>query len=117
MTFLSAPPSSTPMTSVDGVEAERFGGELLLDAGGDGGVVEGDGDGGGLALGDFQSEAGAGERADGKGNYRGPGRGGIPEELTSGAPASTKTSRLVSGLGSGCHPSETWSELLRGTRR
>jgi hypothetical protein len=49
-----------------GVEAEGLGGELLLDAGGDGGVVEGDGDGGGLALGDFKGEAGAAEGADGR---------------------------------------------------
>ena len=66
MTFLSAPPSSTPITSVDGVEAEGLRGELGLDAGGDGRIVKSDGDGGGLALRDFQGEAGAAEGADGK---------------------------------------------------
>ena len=45
-----------------GVEAEGLRGELVLDAGGDGGIGEGDGDGGGLALGDFKGEAGAAER-------------------------------------------------------
>ena len=49
-----------------GVEAEGLGRELVLDAGGDGRVGEGDGDGGGLALRDFIGEAGAGECADGR---------------------------------------------------
>jgi hypothetical protein len=49
------------------VEAEGFRGELLLDAGGDVAVAKGDGYGGGLGLGDFKGEAGAGEGADGEG--------------------------------------------------
>ena len=46
------------------VEAERFRGELLLDERGDLRIAEGHGKGSGLALGDFESEAGPGERAD-----------------------------------------------------
>ena len=47
-----------------GVEAECLGGEFGLDAGGDGRIVKGDGEGGGLALSDLQGEAGAGEGTD-----------------------------------------------------
>ena len=49
-----------------GIEAEGFGRELVLDAGGDIRIFKGDGNGGGLALRDFKREAGPGERADGK---------------------------------------------------
>ena len=50
-----------------GVEAEGFGRELVLDAGGDIRIFKGDGNGGGLALGYFKGEAGAGECTDGEG--------------------------------------------------
>ena len=49
------------------VEAEGLGGELLLDEGGDFRVTEGHGEGSGLALCDFQREAGAAKGADGEG--------------------------------------------------
>ena len=49
-----------------GVEAKGFGRKLLLDAGGDGGIAEGDGNGGGLGLGDFKGKAGSAECTDGE---------------------------------------------------
>ncbi len=48
-----------------GVEAEGLGRELVLNLGGDFGVLEGHGDGGWLALRYFKGEAGAAEGADG----------------------------------------------------
>ena len=59
-----------------GVEAEGCGRELVLDAGGDGGIGEGDGEGGGLGLGDFKGEAGPLKAPMGRG-----------EKLASGAKA------------------------------
>ena len=49
-----------------GVEAEGVGGEFLLDEGSDFGVLEGDGDGGGLGVGDFKGEAGSAEGTNGE---------------------------------------------------
>ena len=51
-----------------GVEAQGFRREFLLDAGGDGRVVKGHGDCGGLALGNLESEAGTAQCSDGQWN-------------------------------------------------